>query len=94
MIQKDNVSYRFFLQNRGDIKNNQNLLDELFFWKGRKLFIAGENDGLLPTSILQNDSLKGGFEFKSIPDANHFMMWDQKQVTIEILSNYLNEGDL
>lgn len=94
LIQKDNVSYRFFLQNRGDIKNNQNLLDELFFWKGRKLFIAGENDGLLPTSILQNDSLKGGFEFKSIPDANHFMMWDQKQVTIEILSNYLNEGDL
>lgn len=94
LIQKDNVSHRFFLQNRSDIKNNQNLLEELSFWNGRKLFIAGENDGLLPTSILQNDSLKGGFEYKSIPDANHFMMWDQKQITIEILLNYLNGGDL
>ena len=65
--------------------------------KMKKLFIAGEKDIMLPTEILREDASRGGFDFKSVSNASHFVTFDQAEIVaglIEFFCDKRIEGEI
>jgi pimeloyl-ACP methyl ester carboxylesterase len=91
LMKNDAVSAQFFLDNRSDGNGKESLLTAIAKWKGKKLFIAGENDGLLSVHDLRQDAAQGRFEFISIKNANHFVMVDQAEVTATLIEGLFKE---
>ena len=52
-----------------------------------KLFIIGEEDKLLNAKFLEQDAKWGKFDFKSIENASHFVMFDQP----DMVATYIEE---
>lgn len=89
LMLSDKVSAQFFIDNRSDISNHLNVIDEIFKIKTQKIFIAGSEDKLLPPEILKNDATNGGFEFFEIPEASHFVTLDQPEKVAGLIESQL-----
>ena len=85
LLLDDKVSARFFLANRSDALQKEALLPLLKLDKTKKLFIAGKLDGMLPEEILKEDADRGGFDFKSVNNASHFVTFDQAQIVAGLI---------
>jgi pimeloyl-ACP methyl ester carboxylesterase len=90
LLLNDLSSPLFFLNNANDITSNQHLLEKLKFLQIPKLFLAGETDGLLSPLKLRKDAEYFGFKYRDIPKANHFMVWDQKNLVISEITKFIN----
>lgn len=77
LLLNDKVSSAFFKDNRSDVLDKESMLVSLSKIEKPKIFIAGQNDKLLSSSILKDDSQLGKFEFFEIDDASHFVTVDQ-----------------
>ncbi len=65
--------------------------------KPKKLFIAGEKDIMRPIEILREDESRGGFDFKSVNNASHFVTFDQAEIVaglIEFFCDKIIEGGI
>lgn len=89
LILKDLTSAQFFIDNRTDGSQLESLLPTLSLFDGKKLFIAGENDGLLNRDDLIRDAQIGSFDFVVAENTNHFMMFDQPEIVAGLIKNYL-----
>lgn len=89
LILSDLVSAQFFIDNRTDSSQLESLLSALNLFKGKKLFMASENDGLLNREDLIEDARKGKFDFVVAENTNHFMMLDQPEIVAGLIKNYL-----
>lgn len=88
LLLNDKVSARFFLANRSDARQKESILPLLKQDTTKKLFIAGESDGMLPEEILREDADRGGFEFKSVSNASHFVTFDQAEIVAGQIENF------
>lgn len=89
LILSDLSSAQVFIDNRTDGSQLESLLSALNLFKGKKLFMAGENDGLLNREDLIEDAVKGSFDFVVAENTNHFMMLDQPEIVAGLIKNYL-----
>ncbi|HXH75387.1 MAG TPA: alpha/beta hydrolase [Bacteriovoracaceae bacterium] len=89
LMLNDFSSAQFFIDNRTDSSRLESLLPALNLFTGKKLFIAGENDGLLNREDLIEDARKGSFDFVTAENTNHFMMLDQPEIVAGLIKNYL-----
>lgn len=85
LLLDDKVSARFFLANRSDALQKEALLPLLKLDKTKKLFIAGKRDGMLPEEVLKEDADRGGFIFKSVNNASHFVTFDQAEIVAGLI---------
>jgi len=76
LVKQDPCSYRLFQSLEKNAGRMAGFLPMLKNWSGKKLSIVGELDGLLPSKILKTDALAGGFDFRVVSNANHFVMLD------------------
>ena len=79
LLRRDPSSAKFFQNNRKDAVLMEPLLTKLASWDGKKLFIAGGQDGLLVSSILKYDAATAQAKFIEIPEGNHFVTFDQPE---------------
>jgi pimeloyl-ACP methyl ester carboxylesterase len=87
LILNDRVSANFFNSNREEINNFELMLSKLSLISKMKLFIIGEEDKLLNAKFLEQDAKWGKFDFKSIENASHFVMFDQP----DMVATYIEE---
>lgn len=87
LILSDLVSSEFFISNRSDAIKMESLLEALSSLKIKKLYIAGREDGLLPTSSLERDAIRGNFQFEVVSDASHFVTFDQPKSVAGLIKN-------
>lgn len=80
LILNDKVSAQFFMANREEATHFEIMLSKLAKNSKTKLFIAGEEDKLLTTQLLEQDARWGKFNFIKIKDASHFVMFDQPEM--------------
>lgn len=88
----DPSSSQFFLDNSDDIYQTDLILGKLQHISCPKLYIAGENDGLLPANYLAKDAELGGFEYIEISNANHFMMIDSQAETNKQIQLFIKKN--
>lgn len=79
LLLSDKVSAQFFLDNRSDAQSLESLLTLLAETCGKKIFISGDDDRLLLSENLKQDSILGEFEFFKIQNASHFVAFDQPE---------------
>lgn len=89
LLLKDKVSASFFKDNRSDVLDKESMLESLNRIKGKKLFICGKDDKLLPPSVLKNDAQIGNFDFFEIENASHFVIVDQPEKVASLIENKL-----
>ena len=89
LLLHDKVSAQFFKDNRSDISNQNSVLEHLEKIKLPKIFIAGKEDKLLPSEVLKNDALAGGFDFFEVEDASHFVTVDQPEKVAGLIEKHL-----
>lgn len=97
LLLNDKVSAQFFLANRSDARQKESMLSLLKENKTKKLFIAGKKDIMLPIENLREDASRGGFDFKSVNKASHFVTFDQAEIVaglIEFFCDKRFEGEL
>lgn len=87
LILNDKVSAQFFLDNREETAHFESMLSKLSTSSAKKIFIVGEEDKLLATELLEQDSKWGKFDFVTVKNASHFVMFDQP----ELVSRYIEE---
>ena len=88
LMATDRCSHALFLSIRGEAKEMDSMVAELRDWGGRKLFLAGAHDGLLPNDILQRDAERMGFAFRSIAKASHFVTFDRPEEVAKNIEDY------
>lgn len=96
LLLNDKVSAKFFLANRSDARQKESMLSLLKENNMKKLFIAGGKDIMLPIEILREDASRGGFDFKSVNNASHFVTFDQAEIVagqIEFFCDIRIEGN-
>lgn len=89
LLLNDKVSAQFFKDNRSDISNQVSVFEHFEKIKLPKLFIAGKEDKLLPSEVLKNDALAGGFDFFEVEDASHFVTVDQPEKVAGLIEKHL-----
>ncbi len=87
---KDNTSYRFFLNNSNDIENDKSVLIHIARTDFPKLFIAGNDDALIPPSVLKIDAEAGSFKYSPIDNAGHFPMLENPKRTISTIDDFIS----
>jgi pimeloyl-ACP methyl ester carboxylesterase len=92
MLLNDQVSFQFFLDNRGDSALCENITKNFKKNSTKKLFLAGKNDGILPLVLQERDAISFGFNFKSIKNANHFLTVDQPKITATEIKNFIGNS--
>ncbi len=90
LILNDESSYRFFLNNNGDIENDSSLLVQVAKTNFPKLFISGIDDELLPLSAIKSDIEAGSFDFTLVNNAGHFPMLDNLKSTLSYIDNFIS----
>lgn len=89
LVSTDKVSSQFFKDNRADVLDKEVMLESLLKIEGVKIFIAGQDDKLLPMNVLKNDSQRGGFQFFTVEDASHFVTVDQPEKVAGLIESQL-----
>lgn len=85
----DKVSSSFFKDNRADVLDKESMLVSLGKIEGKKIFICGKDDRLLPSTILKGDAQLGKFDFFEIENASHFVTIDQPESIASLIENEL-----
>lgn len=85
LLLRDPVSSRFFKNNRKDAIQMEPMLERLAQWNGKKLFIAGEQDGLILSSIQKEEASVARAPFVEIPEGNHFVTFDQPEAVAQAI---------
>lgn len=88
MLGRDSCSHLLFQSLRAEARRLGTLLSRLREWPGRKFFIAGSHDGLLPVEILKRDAEAGDFAFAPVADASHFVMFDQPETVARLIESF------
>jgi len=88
LLKNEPSSFEFFLANRNDTNQFEKVLWELSGWTGKKLFMAGMVDQMLNVDLLFDDVLKAKAIFQPIPDASHFLSFDQPEVVAKLIEYY------
>ncbi len=91
LLATDRCSHALFLSIRGEAKKMDSMAVELREWGGKKLFLTGAHDGLLPNDILQRDAERLGFAFRSIVNASHFVAFDRPEVVAKSIEDFFTE---
>jgi pimeloyl-ACP methyl ester carboxylesterase len=89
LLLNDKVSAQFFKDNRSDISNDSSVLEHISKIKLPKIFITGKEDKLLPSEVLKNDALAGGFDFFEVEDASHFVTVDNPEKVAGLIERHL-----
>jgi pimeloyl-ACP methyl ester carboxylesterase len=85
LLRRDPVSARFFQNNRKDAIHMEPMLKRLPQWSGKKLFLAGAQDGLISSSIQKEDASVADAQFVEIPEGNHFVTFDQPEAVAQAI---------
>lgn len=93
LLLEDKVSAKFFLANRSEVSEMEAMLAMLKKNEAKKLFIAGQNDKMLPEDFLKEDSLNGGFKFISIKNASHFVTFDQPELVARSIEDFMRQNN-
>lgn len=88
LILSDSTCFQSFLDNREDVSQMELLLSKTSNNPIKKLFIAGEADALLPVETLKEEASRGGFSFEAVPNASHFVMFDQPESVAGLIEKY------
>jgi pimeloyl-ACP methyl ester carboxylesterase len=88
LLENDPSSFEFFLANRSDTSQFEEVLWELSGWAGKKLFMGGMVDRMVNVDLLSADALKAKAVFQPIPDASHFLSFDQPEVVAKLIEYY------
>ncbi len=94
MILADSACIKSFLAARSESSKKEHLLTNINASKTRRLYLAGLEDKLLPTSVLEKDAKKGGFKYLTVKNAGHFVHFDQPKEVAEMISTFIKEGDI
>jgi pimeloyl-ACP methyl ester carboxylesterase len=89
MLLDDSVNVKNYLGARAAAALKEQLLMEIKKSSIRRLFVTGEKDRLLPVEILREESSLGGFMFKVIKDAGHFVHFDQAENTSALIEEFV-----
>lgn len=92
MLMGDRCSYEQYLALRPEARKIGDLLDRIKRWNGAKLFVAGAVDGILPAGSLKKDADAGGFSFAAVPNASHFVMFDQPEAVAGVIEKFCATG--
>jgi len=88
LLARDVCSHQLFQSLRAEARRLGTLLSRLKEWRGRKFFIAGNHDGLLPVEVQKRDAALGGFSFAPVADASHFVMFDQPETVAGLIESF------
>lgn len=94
MILADSASIKSFLAARAESSKKEHLLTNINASKTRRLYLAGLEDKLLPTSVLEKDAKGGGFKYLTVKNAGHFVHFDQPKEVAELISTFIKEGEI
>lgn len=89
MLLKDKMNVHSYLGARSESSKKGFLLEKIKKTSLKKLFIAGSDDVLLPPFVLKKDSEEGGFVFKTIEKAGHFVHFDQNKKTAMLIRDFI-----
>jgi pimeloyl-ACP methyl ester carboxylesterase len=89
MLLEDSVNTKNYLGARNEANLKEHLLKDIQKTSIKRIFISGNEDRLLPVEILRGDSLLGGFVFKVIEDAGHFVHFDQAENTSALIEEFV-----
>ncbi len=92
LIFDDQMSLSLFLGLRTAVESQNELLAFLKNSLIPKLFIAAENDRLIPPFLLEKDAKAGSFEFHILKNAAHFMNLDQSEAIAELIEDKFSGG--
>ena len=88
-LARDQVSHQLFLRcTSGGIKDEA-WLEKVRAYSLPKLFIAGKSDTMFPTPLLKQDAKSGGFDFKTVSTAGHFVTYEQPAQVIELIEQFV-----
>ncbi|MDZ4660142.1 MAG: alpha/beta hydrolase [Pseudomonadota bacterium] len=94
LILNDNVSAAAFLNTKVDATAAEPLLASLKVDKRPKLFINGADDKLILPKIAKHESMLGGFSYFEVPNASHFVQFEQpNEITSKIINFLKGEGE-
>lgn len=93
LLLEDKVSAKFFLANRSDATDKEAMLASLNTNETKKLFIAGQQDKMLPEHFLKEDAVNGGFNFISVKNASHFVTFDQPEFVASLIEDFMRQKD-
>ena len=93
LLLEDKVSAKFFLANRSEVIDMETMIEMLKKSETKKLFIAGQNDKMLPEDFLKKDALNGGFKFISIKNASHFVTFDQPELVARSIEDFMRQNN-
>ncbi len=88
LLENDPSSFEFFLANRSDTSQFEEVLWELSGWSGKKLFMGGMVDRMVNVDLLSSDAIKAKAVFQPIQDASHFLSFDQPEVVAKLIEYY------
>lgn len=95
LLLESRVNVKNYLGATNEASRKAHLLNEIKTSQVKKLFIAGNEDHLLPPHILKSDSDSGSFIFKTIDNAGHFIHFEEPEKTAEIVEDFIfTEGEI
>lgn len=90
MLASDNVEHRAYLGAAKAGADKEHLLPLLKSLRIPKLFLAGEQDQLFCVDVALQEAGNGGFEFRRVKDAGHFMAFEQPNEVLSEIHSFLN----
>lgn len=95
LLLEGKVNVKNYLGATNEASRKAHLLNEIKSSQMKKLFIAGNEDHLLPPHIFKSDSDSGSFIFKTIDNAGHFVHFEEPEKTAKIVEDFIfNEGEI
>jgi pimeloyl-ACP methyl ester carboxylesterase len=95
LLLEGRVNVKNYLGATNEASRKAHLLNEIKSSQVKKLFIAGNEDHLLPPHILKSDSDSGSFIFKTIVNAGHFVHFEEPEKTAKIVDDFIfTEGEI
>lgn len=94
MLKSDPTSYEAYLGGTEGGQHRGHLLKDLKQMKIPKLFLAGDSDIMFPPTVLAEEARLGGFDFKIVSSAGHFVSLDQAERVRSVFSNFFLSPNL
>ncbi|HLE12958.1 MAG: hypothetical protein A2504_12990 [Bdellovibrionales bacterium RIFOXYD12_FULL_39_22] len=92
LLLNDSSCVKAYLDATEEASQKESLLAEIKSSSVRRIFIAGEEDRLLPPNVLEKDAASGDYKFISIEYAGHFAHFDQPDMVSEVIINFILTG--
>lgn len=92
MLLNDEMCVANYLGGRSEANKKEVLLQRLKKLEVPKLYLAGNDDLLMPVSVLSKDAMLGNFDYKVIKDAGHFVHFDNPSETAIAIQEFILRG--